>query len=60
MSSRLSWKLRWMIKLGRGRCERSDEQEGTPPINYRNGYRKKTVKTQLGVVDIKVPRNDSF
>lgn len=31
MSSRLSWKLRWMIKLGRGRCERSDEQEGTPP-----------------------------
>ena len=49
-----------MIKLGRGRCERSDEQEGTPPINYRNGYRKKTVKTQLGVVDIKVPRNDSF
>ena len=33
-------------ELGRERCERSDEPEGTPR-NYRNGYTKKTVKTQL-------------
>ena len=25
--------------------------------NYRNGYLKKTVKTQLGEVDIKIPRD---
>ena len=25
--------------------------------NYRNGYSKKTVKTQLGEVDIKIPRD---
>ena len=41
-------------ELGRERCERSDEPEGSPR-NYRNGYTKKTVKTQLGEVDIKVP-----
>ncbi len=41
-------------ELGRERCERS-EGSGTP--NYRNGYSKKTVKTQLGEVDIKVPRD---
>ena len=48
-------------ELGRERCERSDEPEGSPR-NYRNGYTKKTVKTQLGEVDIKVPRdrNGSF
>jgi len=48
-------------ELGRERCERSDEPEGAPR-NYRNGYTKKTVKTQLGEVDIKVPRdrNGSF
>ena len=48
-------------ELGRERCERSGEPEGTPR-NYRNGYTKKTVKTQLGEVDIKVPRdrNGSF
>lgn len=43
-------------ELGRERCERSDEPEGAPR-NYRNGYTKKTVKTQLGEVDIKVPRD---
>lgn len=43
-------------ELGRERCERSDEPEGSPR-NYRNGYTKKTVKTQLGEVDIKVPRD---
>ncbi len=48
-------------ELGRERCERSDAPEGTSR-NYRNGYTKKTVKTQLGEVDIKVPqdRNGSF
>ena len=48
-------------ELGRERCQRSSEPEGTPR-NYRNGYAKKTVKTQLGEVDIKVPRdrNDTF
>ena len=48
-------------QLGRERCERSDAPEGTPR-NYRNGYTKKTVKTQLGEVDIKVSRdrNGSF
>ncbi|MFR7893914.1 MAG: transposase [Dysosmobacter sp.] len=30
---------------------------GSPPENYRNGYTKKTVKTQPGEVDIKVPRD---
>lgn len=33
-------------ELGRERCERSDKPEGAPR-NYRNGYTKKTVKTQL-------------
>ena len=47
-------------ELGRERCQRSQASETTP--NYRNGYSKKTVKTQLGQVDIRVPRdrNGSF
>ena len=46
-------------ELGRERCQRS-ETSSAP--NYRNGYTKKTVKTQLGEGDIKVPRdrNGSF
>ncbi len=40
-------------ELGRERCQRSE----TSTPNYRNGYTKKTVKTQLGEVDIKVPRD---
>ena len=46
-------------ELGRERCQQS---EMTSAPNYRNGYTKKTVKTQLGEVDIKVPRdrNGSF
>jgi len=46
-------------ELGRERCQRSETS--TAP-NYRNGYTKKTVKTQLGEVDIRVPRdrNGSF
>lgn len=39
--------------LGRERCQRV-ETSSTP--NYWNGYTKKTVKTQLGEVDIRVPR----
>ena len=42
-------------ELGRERCQRAEGSGGTP--NYRNGYSKKTVKTQLGEVDIKVPRD---
>ena len=46
-------------ELGWERCQRA-ETSSAP--NYRNGYTKKTVKTQLGEVDIKVPRdrNGSF
>ena len=43
-------------ELGRERCQRSGEP-GDQARNYRNGYSKKTVKTQLGEVDIKVPRD---
>ena len=43
-------------ELGRERCQRSDEAE-VQAKNYRNGYSKKTVKTQLGEVEIKVPRD---
>lgn len=43
-------------ELGRERCQRIEEQEGQSK-NYRNGYSKKTVKTQLGEVEIKVPRD---
>ena len=43
-------------------CERCQRSETSRAPNYRNGYTKKTVKTQLGEVDIKVPRdrNGSF
>ena len=49
-------------ELGRKRCQRSAPVEGEQPRNYRNGYSKKKVKTQLGEIDIKVPRdrNGSF
>ena len=42
-------------ELGRERCQRSDSPEESR--NYRNGYSQKTVKTQLGEIDIKVPRD---
>ena len=42
-------------ELGRERCQRAEASETTP--NYRNGCSRKTVKTQLGEVDIKVPRD---
>lgn len=46
-------------ELGRERCQRA---ETSCAPNYRNRYTKKTVKTQLGEVDIRVPRdrNGSF
>ena len=42
-------------ELGRERCQRVEASDTTP--NYRSGYSRKTVKTQLGEVDIKVPRD---
>ena len=42
-------------ELGRERCQRAEASNAVP--NYRNGYSRKTVKTQLGEVDIKVPRD---
>ena len=42
-------------ELGRERCQRAAEENASP--NYRNGYSQKTVKTQLGEIDIKVPRD---
>lgn len=42
-------------ELGRERCQRAEASNTAP--NYRNGYSRKTVKTQLGKVDIKVPRD---
>lgn len=45
-------------ELGYGKSERvSSPGDDKPPKNYRNGYSKKTVKTQLGEVDINVPRD---
>ena len=35
----------------------SENTESGKGKNYRNGYSKKTVKTQLGEVDIKIPRD---
>ena len=42
-------------ELGRERCQRVGASNTVP--NYRNGYSRKTVKTQLGEVEIKVPRD---
>lgn len=45
-------------KLGYEKSERvSSNDEKTVSKNYRNGYSKKTVKTQLGEVDVKIPRD---
>ena len=41
-------------ELGRQRCQRI---EADTPKNYRNGYSQKKVKTQLGEIDIKIPRD---
>ena len=42
-------------KLGRERCQRAGASDTAP--NYRNGHSRKTVKTQLGEVEVKVPRD---
>ena len=45
-------------KLGYEKSERvSNTGEDSVSKNYRNGYSKKTVKTQLGEVDVKIPRD---
>ncbi len=45
-------------KLGYEKSERvSPNDEKTVSKNYRNGYSNKAVKTQLGEVDVKIPRD---
>ena len=45
-------------KLGYEKSERvSEKVEEGGRKNYRNGYSKKTVKTQLGEIDVKIPRD---
>lgn len=45
-------------ELGYEKSERTDSGEASADQrNYRNGYSQKTVKTQLGEVDVKVPRD---
>ena len=44
--------------LGYGKSERSSNSDETAESkDYRNGYSEKTVKTQLGEVQVKVPRD---
>lgn len=45
-------------ELGYEKSERMSNSEcNNKSKNYRNGYSKKTVKTQLGEIDVKVPRD---
>lgn len=44
-------------ELGYEKHERVSENEETVSKNYRNGYSKKTVRTQLGEVEVNVPRD---
>lgn len=45
-------------ELGYEKSQRNLESAvESQPRNYRNGYSKKTVKTQLGQVDVKIPRD---
>ena len=45
-------------QLGYEKSQRQSESTVEPGTrNYRNGYSKKTVKTQLGEVEVKVPRD---
>ena len=45
-------------ELGYEKSQRTSETAvENKPRNYRNGYSKKTVKTQLGAVEVKVPRD---
>lgn len=44
-------------ELGYEKSERTSNDEcGKKSKNYRNGYSKKTVKTQMGELEIKVPQ----
>lgn len=46
------------VELGYEKSERmSDSEKDNLSRNYRNGYSKKTVKTQLGEIEVKVPRD---
>lgn len=46
------------VELGYEKSERmSDSENDNLSKNYRNGYSKKTVKTQLGEIEVKVPRD---
>ena len=46
------------VDLGYEKSERmSDSENDNLSKNYRNGYSKKTVKTQLGEIEVKVPRD---
>ena len=46
------------VELGYQKSERmSDFENDNLSKNYRNGYSKKTVKTQLGEIEVKVPRD---
>ena len=50
-------------KLGYEKSERvSRDGENISSKNYRNGYSKKSIKTQLGEIDVKIPRdrNDEY
>ena len=45
-------------ELGYEKSERtSNDEGGNKSKNYRNGYSKKMVKTQMGELEIKVPRD---
>jgi transposase-like protein len=45
-------------KLGYEKSERiSEDGEKAESKNYRNGYSKKTIKSQLGEVQVKIPRD---
>lgn len=46
------------VELGYEKSKRMSESEkDNLSKNYRNGYSKKTVKTQLGEIEVKVPRD---
>ena len=46
------------VELGYEKNERmSDSENDNLSKNYRNGYSTKTVKTQLGEIEVKVPRD---
>ena len=46
------------VELGYKKSKRmSDFENDNLSKNYRNGYSKKTVKTQLGEIEVKVPRD---